>query len=56
MGAEERRQYKEFADVLKRTDKELSGIASSRNVLTNDVKTAYRNLQISLAVDILKEI
>lgn len=55
MGAEERRQYKEFADVLKRTDKELSGIASSRNVLTNDVKTAYRNLQISLAVDILKE-
>ena len=55
MGAEERRQYRDFADTIRQADRELLHIAAARNELTNEVKNAYRNLQVSLAVDLLKE-
>lgn len=41
--------------TVRRSDYRLSEIASSRPALRNEVRNAYRNLQISLAVDLLKE-
>ncbi|MBO4280912.1 MAG: DEAD/DEAH box helicase [Lachnospiraceae bacterium] len=55
MAAEDRRQYKDFAMTIRRSDYRLSEIASTRSTLRNEVRNAYRNLQISLAVDLLKE-
>ena len=55
MGAEERRQYKDFAETLKNSDRELNRIATSENALKNSVREAYRALQESLAVDLLKD-
>lgn len=55
MGAEQRRQYRDFSDTISAADRELEEIALSYAALQKEVKKGYRALRETLAIDLLKD-
>lgn len=53
MGAEERRQYRDFAQTIKTADEELARIKAEHLELRKTVRQCYRTLRETLAVDLL---
>ena len=54
MAAPDRRQYKDFADTIRRADLEVGQVARGYGLLVSDVQTEYRALREAIAVDLLK--
>lgn len=55
MGAEQRRQYKDFAETITAADQELARIVVSYTEQQKEVKKGYRALRETLAIDLLKD-
>ena len=53
MAAPDRRQYKDFADTIRRADLEVGQVARGYGLLVSDVQTEYRALREAIAVDLL---
>lgn len=55
MSAEERRQYKDFAETVLHSDAELARIAKYGPSLTKEIRKGYEDLRNELSVGILRE-
>lgn len=55
MGAEERRQYKDFAATLKESLAELKYIADTKETMRAEIAERYRILREALSVELLRE-
>ncbi len=54
MASPDRKQYKDFADTIRRADLEVGQVARGYGLLVSDVQTEYRTLREAIAVDLLK--